>query len=108
MPRSGWSSRRNGVHAQPNASSVRPRVVVGGVWHETNTFSPIPTDLDAFRRFLFVEGDEIAPALGGTNTEIGGMLAAATQAGIEPIHACWAGAVPSGMVSRSALDDIIA
>lgn len=96
------------MHAEPNASSARPRVLIGGVWHETNTFSPIPTDLDAFRRFLFVEGDEIAPALDGTNTEIGGMLAAAEEAGIDPVPACWAGAVPSGMVQRSALDEIIA
>ena len=88
---------------EPNASSARPRVLIGGVWHETNTFSPIPTDLDAFRRFLFVEGEEIAPALSGTNTEIGGMLAALAECGLDPVPACWAGAVPSGMVQPPAL-----
>ena len=39
--------------------------------------------------------------------DVGGMLEGAPQAGIEPILACWAGAVPSGMVSRSSLDEII-
>src|SRR4051794_19910297 len=80
---------------------------MGGVWHETNTFSPIPTDLDAFRRFLFIEGDAIAPALAGTNTEIGGMIEAAEHA-FDVVPACWAGAVPSGLVQRSALGDITA
>ena len=27
------------------------RVLVAGLWHETNTFSPIVTDLDAFRGY---------------------------------------------------------
>jgi len=88
-------------------SSGRPRVLIGGIWHETNTFSPIATDLEAFRRFLLVEGEQIAAALLGTNTEIGGMLAAAGEHGLDPVPACWAGAVPSGLVRRSALDDIM-
>lgn len=93
--------------AQPSEIGSKPRVLVGGIWHETNSFSPVPTDLDAFRRFLFVEGVEMVAALAGTNTEIGGMLAAADAAGIAPIPACWAGAVPSGMVLRQALDHVV-
>lgn len=87
---------------RPDAAG--PRVVIGGIWHETNSFSPVPTDLDDFRRFLFVEGEAMAAVLAGTNTEIGGMLEAAGAAGFVPVPACWAGAVPSGMVRRAALD----
>ena len=71
--------------AQLSGAIARPRVVVGGVWHETNSFSPVATDLDAFRRFLFVEGEAVATALAGTNTEIGGMLAAADGAGFTAV-----------------------
>ena len=95
------------MRAQPSEMGSKPRVLVGGIWHETNSFSPVPTDLDAFRRFLFVEGAEMVRALAGTNTEIGGMLEAADAAGITPVPVCWAGAIPSGMVRRQALDHIV-
>jgi microcystin degradation protein MlrC len=35
--------------AYPSDAPAKPRVLVGGVWHETNSFSPVATDLDAFR-----------------------------------------------------------
>ena len=35
------------------------RVLVGGIWHETNSFSPVKTDLDAFRRYLYLEGEAV-------------------------------------------------
>ncbi len=69
-------------------------LVVGGIWHETNTFSPVPTDLDAFRRFQYVEGAAISEALGDTNSEIGGMLRAAAELGLEVVATVQAGAVP--------------
>ena len=95
------------MRLEPSDNDSRPRVLLGGVWHETNSFSPVATDLDAFRRFLLVEGADMAAALGGTNTEIGGMLEAADAAGIALNPVCWAGAIPSGMVRRDALDDIL-
>jgi microcystin degradation protein MlrC len=83
---------------------MNKRVLVGGIWHETNSFSPVATDLDAFRRYLFLEGDTVITGSQGTNTEIGGMIAAAPAAGIELIPSLYIGAAPSGMVSRAALD----
>jgi len=80
------------------------RVLVGGIWHETNSFSPVTTDLDAFRRYLFLEGETVITGSQGTNTEIGGMIAAAPAADLELIPSLYIGAAPSGMVSRAALD----
>ncbi len=94
--------------AHPSTSPPKPRVLVGGVWHETNSFSPVATDLDAFRRFLIADGPGMAASLAGTNTEIGGMLDAGAAAGFDIVPAGWAGAVPSGMVTRAAVDAIIA
>ncbi len=83
------------------------RVLVGGIWHETNSFSPVPTDLAAFRRYLFLEGEAVIAGSRGTNTEIGGMIAAAPGAGLELIPSIYIGAAPSGMVSREVIDLLI-
>ncbi len=82
------------------------RILVGGIWHETNTFSPLPTDLDAFRRFQFLAGTALLAELAGTNTEIGGMVDAAGT-DIELVPSVHAGAIPSGLVTRAALDAIV-
>lgn len=83
------------------------RILFGGIWHETNSFLPIPTDLDAFKRFQFVEGEELLTAYSGTNTEIGGFTDAAPEHRFELIPTIFAGAVPSGMVTRAALDFVV-
>ena len=84
------------------------RVLVGGIWHETNSFSPVPTDLAAFRRYLYLEGEAVISGSRGTNTEIGGMIAAAPGSGLELIPSIYIGAAPSGMVSREVIDLLIA
>lgn len=84
------------------------RVLVGGIWHETNSFSPVRTDLDAFRRYLYLEGETVITGSRGTNTEIGGMIAAAPEAGLELIPSIYIGAAPSGMVSRDVIDLLLA
>lgn len=82
------------------------RVLIAGLWHETNTFSPIATGLAAFRAYQWAEGPELAARYAGTNTEIGGMLEAAAAAGLEAIPGLYAGAIPSGTVTRAAFDDL--
>jgi len=84
------------------------RVLVGGIWHETNSFSPVKTDLDAFRRYLYLEGEQVITGSRGTNTEIGGMIAAAPEAGLELIPSIYIGAAPSGMVGREVIDLLLA
>ena len=83
------------------------RVLVGGIWHETNSFSPVATDLAAFRRYLYLEGDAVISGSRGTNTEIGGMINAASAAGLDLIPSIYIGAAPSGMVSREVIDLLI-
>jgi microcystin degradation protein MlrC len=83
------------------------RVLVGGIWHETNSFSPLITDLDAFRRYLFLEGEAVISGSRGTNTEIGGMVAAAPAAGLELLPSIHIGAAPSGMVTRAVIDHLL-
>ncbi len=82
-------------------------IVIGGIWHETNTFSPIPTDLDAFRRFQLVEGEAMREVFATTNSEIGGMLRAAAELGLDVVPTVQGGAIPSGQVTREALDYLV-
>ena len=58
-------------------------ILIGGIWHETNTFSSLATDLDSFRRFQLVEGDAIRETFAATNSELGGMLSP-VPGGIRP------------------------
>ena len=64
------------------------RLVIAQMKHETNTFSPVPTDLARFARGRAtpLEGEEIRAAFRGTGTGIGAFLELAEQAGAEPPH----------------------
>lgn len=86
---------------------MAPRVLIAGFKHETNTFSKLPTDLDAYKARQFHVGDEdMRSAYTGTNTEIAGFLDACEKYGWEPVLAVAADATPSGKVSRDAFETI--
>ncbi|MGQ0551209.1 MAG: M81 family metallopeptidase [Armatimonadota bacterium] len=80
------------------------RIAVGGLWHETNTFAAGRTEVADFG---IVEGPAIVSTLGGTRTPLGGYLDAAQRAGVEVVPTFFAFALPSGLVSREALDSIV-
>lgn len=55
------------------------RLAVARFWHEGNSFSPVETGLDAFRRREWTAGAEAAQLYRGTATEMGGVLAFADR-----------------------------
>lgn len=75
----------------------RPRVAILGVYHETNTFSPLRTGLDAFARRWY-RGSELQEQFEGTRTMAGGFFDGARAAGLEPIPVFATFATPSGTV----------
>jgi microcystin degradation protein MlrC len=83
------------------------RVLVTGLWHETNSFAAAPTDLAAFEAYQLVRGEAMAAAFAGTNTEIGGMIAAAAELGLHPCFGLFAAAVPAGLVTREAYEALV-
>lgn len=83
------------------------RILVCGLWHETNSFSPIPTDLDAFRAFVYVTGDTVLERHEQTNTEIGGFMREAERHRMTLVPALYAGAVPSGTIVCSAFEALL-
>jgi microcystin degradation protein MlrC len=80
------------------------RIAVGGIWHETNTFAAGRTGLGAFREYQYAVGDKLLSRYAGTNTELGGIIAAADELGFELVPTIYAGAVPSGTIAREALE----
>jgi len=80
--------------------------IIGGFSHETNTFSTVSTDLEAFRAQTYLVGDEVGRELAGTQTPIGGFLDVVGERGDEVVPTVAAHATPSGRVTREAFDEI--
>jgi len=85
------------------------RVVIAQMSHETNTFSPVVTDLDRFSggRAEPLSGAEAERVYRGTASCMGGFLEAAAQAGADVVIPVVAGAPPSGPVEDEAFEYIV-
>jgi microcystin degradation protein MlrC len=82
------------------------KIAVAGFAHETNTFAPKRTDLDAFEASRILHGLELLEAR-GTNTVIGGVVDAIVsdpELDLLPIVA--AHAIPGGLVTSRTVEAI--
>ena len=82
------------------------RFAIGGFVHETNTFCPGFTELEAFQSSFWCEGDEILTRNRGVRNDLGGMIAAAERLGIELAPTLATTTQPSATVSRHAYETI--
>ena len=80
------------------------RVLSAEIAHETNTFSRIATDEQAFRNCFYLPGEDALRQRGQANTELAGFVEAAQQYGWNLHHLHSAGAGPSGKVTTAAFD----
>ena len=80
------------------------RVGVASIIQETNTWSPVSCTLDDFLVQGLVLGEEVWERYGQTNTEVGGALRAAGDAGSIPVPILRAWANSSGRLTRQTLD----
>ena len=80
------------------------RFLVAMMKHETNTFSPIPTDLKRFRDWGLHEDEAVVRAYRGTNHPLAAFLDLAAEAGADVVTPVAAEAMPSGIVQRGAYD----
>jgi microcystin degradation protein MlrC len=83
------------------------KIAVGGIYHETHSFSNVPTDIESFRKVMLLEGGEVLDRLRGTTSEMAGFVAAAERFGFEAVPTIWAWGVSSGPVKRETLDNFI-
>lgn len=75
------------------------RIAVGGISHETSTFSRIPTTRADFENgFGLYFGQEIIARFQGANICTGGFIDASQTLGFEVIPLLWGFAYPSGLI----------
>lgn len=82
------------------------RFAIGEFAHETNTFCPGFTELDAFKSTFWCEGDEIFTRNRGVRNDLGGMIAAGERLGIELVPTLATTTEPSATVSKHAYETI--
>ncbi len=80
------------------------RFLVGGINHETSTFSPLPASIERFREMSYAEAPEMLARFRGTITTIGGFIDAAEQLGVELVPTIYSFAMPSAAVTRDAFE----
>lgn len=83
------------------------KVLVGGIYHESHSFSNVPTDLDSFRETLFLEGWDSIEQLRGTTSEMAGFIQGSEKFGFEIVPTLWAWGVATGPVRSGAVDHMI-
>ena len=76
------------------------RVLIAMMKHETNTFSPVPTDLTRFKNWAYYTGMDVVDHFGGTNTPTGAYIDHARKRGCEMVTPLATEAMPSGPVQR--------
>ena len=82
------------------------RFAIGEFAHETNTFCPGFTELEAFKSTFWCEGDEIFTRNRGVRNDLGGMIAAGERLGIELVPTLATTTEPSATVSKHAYETI--
>jgi len=82
------------------------RFAIGEFAHETNTFCPGFTELDAFRSTFWCEGDEIVKVNLGVRNDLGGMIDAGERLGIDLAPTLATTTQPSATVSKHAYETI--
>lgn len=78
------------------------RIAMAQIWQETNTFSPVLSELDDFEAFRLHLGADVMLNC-GEGQEIGGFIAATQGADLELAPILAAGAWPGGPVSARAM-----
>lgn len=95
------ASSASGSLANPVArqgQGKRLRIAVGGVSHETNSFSSEVTDITAFRRDAWFEGEAVVTNNRGVRNYLGGMIEEAGIIGCELLPTFYAATPPSAVI----------
>jgi len=83
------------------------RVAVGGISHETSTFTPVVTTLESFFERHLLRGRELLDVFSGTNSTIGGYIDGAAKHGFELVPTLFADAHTSAPAPREVFDQLV-
>lgn len=84
-----------------------PRVALGGIWHETNTFATQRTELADVAARTWLDGDELLTQAAGTQTVLGGVVATAEACGWELCPLRFAAAPAGGRLRRGDFETLV-
>jgi len=85
------------------------RLAIARLWHEGNSFSPVPTGLEDFHASEWVAGDAARAVYRDTETEIGGALDFLdAHPGWEAVFLRQAAAMPGGILRRAVFEQVSA
>ena len=82
------------------------RILTAMMKHETNTFSPVPTNLARFEAWGLHRGDEVVAAYTGTNMPIAAYIDLAREQGAEIVSPVAAEAMPGGLVEKETCETL--
>lgn len=83
-------------------------IAIGGIMHESNTFSNVPTDRAAFESGLLVFGNDLLDIWGESHHEVGGFIEGASIYDWDLHPTLMAVATPAGRVTDTFFDEIVA
>lgn len=83
------------------------RVVIGGISHETSTFTPVKTTIQSYEERCLLRGEAIIQRFQNTNTPMGGFIDGATKHNFELIPTLLAEAHTSGPTPRPIFDALL-
>src|SRR5262245_61575811 len=82
------------------------RILTGCLIQESNTFSPLRTDLSSFRAGCLQYGEALLHEMPRTRTELGGIIASLDRAGAEVVPTVAAWASSGGPMARADFDEL--
>ena len=85
----------------------RIKIAVAALNQETNSFSPLLTDLSNFQRGYYYKGRDITDNLRHTGTEVGGFIRVLEEEKSEILAICCTWSLPAGPVKRETMDYLL-
>ncbi|MSP48080.1 MAG: M81 family peptidase [Alphaproteobacteria bacterium] len=83
------------------------RIAVAQLIQETNTYSPIPTTLETFKRYFYLHGEEMLTGLGDQRIETPGMLSVLRSSNAQVVPLIAASACASGALTKDTYETLV-
>ncbi|TDL30801.1 M81 family peptidase [Jeotgalibacillus sp. S-D1] len=83
------------------------KIAIGGIMHETNTFSNLQATVDIFKLYEWENGQEIINNHTGVRDYLGGIISKGKEMEVELIPTFWANANPMGLITREAYQELL-
>ncbi len=90
-----------------NTKSLRARIAIGGILHETHTFMQAGTTLADFAAQSLHFGEDLITSMRGSRSGIGGMIDRALEYNWQLLPTLYAAAMPAGTVTEEAYGQLL-